>query len=249
MIFVSQEQGSADLYPLLERAGLPAQEPVKLEWADVEFTGRGVKDEPVQIGIECKKLQELTTDWDRFAGHQLGKMLGHYDHRWLIFEGEWMQNRKGTLLRRTGKRQFRPLHGQSNASALRKKLITLEMCGGCHVAHTTSRIETVRYIADLYRWWTDDAFEEHKSHIVHYQPHGIIPLNEFEQAFAGFRNLSTKRARAVSKHFKNSIALASSASAKEWAAIETADDAGKVRKIGDKTGEDIVRFLHGEKRK
>jgi len=248
MIFVSPEQGSADLAPMLEKAGLKV-DVVKLDWADVEFSGRGIKDEPVQIGVECKKLQELTSDWDRFAGHQLPKMLTHYDHRWLVFEGDWMQNRQGGLLRRSGRGRYKAMHGQGNASALRKKLITLEMCGGMHVAHTTSRIETVRYIADLYRWWNDDAFDEHKSHIVHYQPHGIIPLNEFEQAFAGFRNLSTKRARAVAKYFKNSIALAASASVKEWAGIETADDEGKVRRIGDKTAEDIVRFIHGEKRK
>jgi hypothetical protein len=118
-----------------------------------------------------------------------------------------------------------------------------DVWGNSRHVHTVARAD-----GGLHRWWNDDAFDEHKSHIVHYQPHGIIPLNEFEQAFAGFRNLSTKRARAVSRHFKNSIALASSASAKEWAAIETADEAGKVRKIGDKTATDIVRFLHGEKR-
>jgi ERCC4-type nuclease len=247
MIFVSPEQGSADLAPHLERLGLKV-DVVKLDWADVEFAGRGIKDEPIMIGIEVKRLQELTSDYDRFAGHQLPKMLTHYAHRYLVWEGEWMKNRKGLLYGRAGKKKFRVLHGQANASALQKKLITLEMCGGIHVTSTRSRAQTVDYIADLYRWWNDDAFDEHKSHIVHYQPHGIIPLNEFEQAFAGFRNLSTKRARAVSRHFKNSIALASSASAKEWAAIETADEAGKVRKIGDKTATDIVRFLHGEKR-
>lgn len=249
MIFVSQEQGSKDLYPILLKMGLPVQEPVKLEWADVEFSGRGIKDEPVQIGIECKKLQELTSDYDRFAGHQLKKMLDHYDHRWLVFEGEWMQNRRGTLLRRTGRRAFRPLHGQSNASALRKKLITLEMCGGIHVAHTQARLDTARYIADLYRWWNDDAFDEHKSHIVNYQPHGIIPMNEFEAGFASFRNISSKRAKAVAKKFRNSIRLASSASVDDWAAIETRDDEGKVRRIGPKVAEDIVRYLNGERRK
>lgn len=248
MIFVSPEQGSADLAPLLERLGLKV-DVVKLDWADVEFSGRGVKDEPVQIGIECKKIQELTSDYDRFAGHQVPKMLVHYAHRWLIYEGDWIQNKKGTLLRRVGKRAFRPLHGQSNASQLRKKLITMEMCGGMHVVHTQARMDTVRYIADLYRWWNDDAFDEHKSHIVHYQPHGLIPLDEFAQGFAGFRNLSTKRARAVAKHFRNSIRLASHASAKEWAAIEVPDDKGTVRRIGEKTAEDIVRYLNGEKRK
>lgn len=248
MIFVSPEQGSADLAPVLARMGLKV-DVVKLDWADIEFSGRGVKDEPVQIGIECKKIQELTSDWDRFAGHQLPKMLQHYDFRYLFYEGEWHQNKKGTLLRRTGRRMFRPLHGQSNADALRKKIFGLALRGGILTYPTTDRMDTARWIHALYRMWTDDSFEEHRSHIVHYQPHGLIPLDEFAQGFAGFRNLSTKRARAVAKHFHNSIRLASHASVKEWAAIEVPDDKGTKRRIGDKTAEDIVRYLNGEKRK
>ena len=248
MIFIDDSVGSVDLAPILEKMGLTV-EVVDLQYCDVEFAGRGVKDEPVQIGIELKKLQELTTGWDRLAGHQVPKMLHPYDHRWLIFEGEWRQNRRGTLLRRTGRGSFKPLHGQSNASALRKKLITLEMCGGMHVAHTTSRVDTARYVVDLYRWWTDDAFDEHKSHIVNYQPHGLIPLTKFEQAFGAWPHLSSKRAKPVAKKFRNSIRLASSASVEDWAGIEVADDKGKVRRIGPKHAEDIVRFLNGEEKK
>lgn len=252
MIFVDTQQGSADLAPLLSSAGLTVQ-PCRLEWADVEFAGRGVKGESVMIGIEVKRLGELTGDFDRLAGHQIPKMNAHYAHRYLVFEGDWKQNRRGSLLRRTGRMSFAAYHGQPNASQLRKKLITLEMCGGIHVHHINASSgkgkwspEMIRYLVDLYRWWTDDDFDQHKSHIVNYQPHGVIPLNKFQQAFAAWPHISTKRAKVIASKFHNAIARACNASVEEWAALEIPDDEGKVRRLGMKTAQSIVGFLNGK---
>jgi ERCC4-type nuclease len=252
MIFVDKAVGSNTLVPLLAEKGLPV-EAAHLEWADVEFVGRGVKGEQVLIGIECKRLSELTGDWDRFAGEQVTKMNREYAHRYLVFEGEWQQNKKGVLFQRTGRMSFKPLHGDANASRLRKKLITLEMCAGFHVQHINTHgrkgswsAETVRYIHDLYRWWTDDDMDQHKSHIVNYQAQGLIPLNKYEHAFAAWPGLSSKRAKPVSKKFHNSIRLAASASAEQWAGIEVVGEDGKTRKLGTKLADDLVKFLNGE---
>lgn len=252
MIFVDRATGSKSMIPLLEEKGLPVTE-AHLEYADIEFAGRGVKGEPVMVGIELKRLSELTGDWDRFAGEQVTKMNENYDHRWLVVEGEWVQNKRGILLRRTGRMSYRPHHGDANAARLRKKLVTLEMCGGFHVhsVHGHGRdgswcVDTVRFIHDLYRWWTDDDLDEHKSHIVNYQPHGLIPLNKFEHAFAAWPGLSTKRAKPVARKFRNSIRLASSASVNDWSEIEVAGDDGKVRRLGAKLAQDILKFLNGD---
>jgi hypothetical protein len=211
----------------------------------VEFAGRGVGGVSVEIGIELKRLGELTADWDRFAGHQLPKMLGAYDHRWLIYEGEWRRNSKGELLKKVwGKPMV--YHGLANASALRKKLITLEMNGGMHRQNTRDRGDTVDFLVDLYRWWTDDNEDEHKSHIVRYQPKGLIPLSGAEQAIAAWPHLSTKRCKAVAKYFKGSIANACLAPVEVWAAIEVPDDKGHVRRLGTPVANDIVRFLRGD---
>jgi len=252
LLFVDRAAGSASLLPLLEKADLPVSD-AHLGWADVELTGRGEKGKSVFVGIELKRLSELTTDWDRFAGHQVPKMLDHYDHRYLVVEGEWIQNRRGTLLKRAGKHTFKPLHGQCDASALRKKLITLEMCGGFHVClinhwarEGSWTPETVRFIANLYHWWTDEDFDQHKSHIVNYEPKGIIPLNEFERGFAAWPGLSTVRARAVSRVFNRSIALACLASPKMWANISVPDDHGGVRRFGTKLATRITEYLHGQ---
>lgn len=220
MIFVSPEKGSADLVPLLEKAGLPVQE-VKLTYADVEFAGRGEKGSPVMIGVEVKRLSELTGDYDRFAGEQLPKMNDHYDYRWLVYEGEWtVHKRSGALLRRTGRQRFRVHHGQPNAHALRKKLLTLEMCGGFHTHRTVNRKETIQFLVALYRFWTDDDLDEHKSHIVNYEPKGLIKLTKAEKAFAAWPGVSSVRAKAVAKHFKNSLTTACEASIDDLAEIK-----------------------------
>lgn len=247
MIFVDKAVGSADLEPMLRKTGVP----VELAWigtADVEFMGRGVNGDPVLIGIEVKRLTELTGDWDRFAGVQVPKMQAPtYAHRWLIYEGEWTKDkRSGLLTRWAGKRGRKPLHGQANALALRKKLLTLEMCAGFHKERTYDRAETVEAIVALYRFWTDDDLDKHKSHIVNYQPIGLLPLSKFAHAFGAWPDISVKRAKAVARKFKNSIRRASSASVDEWAALEVPDEEGNVRHLGAKTAEKLVRFLNGE---
>lgn len=252
MLFIDKAIGSASLIPLLEKIGLPVT-PSHLEFSDVEFCGKGVGGEPVMIGIECKRLSELTSDWQRFAGEQIPKMNREYVHRWLVYEGEWQQNSKGDLIQRTGRMSFKRLHGDANAARLRKKLMTLEMCGGFHVQHIPHHgragswsVETVRFIHDLYRWWTNDAMDEHRSHIVNYQAQGLIPLNRFEHAFASFPGLGQRKAKPVARHFKNSIRRAANANAEEWAEIEVVGDDKKARRLGTKLAEDLVQFLDGK---
>lgn len=253
IIFVDESIGSKSLIPLLEQKGLPVQK-AHLGDADVEFVGRGIKGEPVRIGIELKRMSELTSDYDRFAGEQVPK-LQKYNHKWLLYEGEWQQNKKGLLIKRTGRMSFRSHHGDARAASLRKKLITLEMCGGLHVQHINSHgrdgswsAETVRFLVDLYTWWTDDDMDQHKSHIVNYQPLGLIPLNDFEHAFAAWPGLSSKRAKPVAKVFHNSIRLASLASVEEWAEIAVIGEDKKPRRLGEKLAKQIIRFVNGEKR-
>jgi hypothetical protein len=253
MIFVDAASGSNTLAPLLEKAGLPIYRDDEgnlphLDYADVEFVGRGVKGEQLMIGVEVKRLTELTSDFDRLAGHQIPKMNLNYAHRYLLIEGEWMQNKRGSLIRRTGRASFRPLHGQCNAMQLRKKLLTLEMCAGVHLMLVNQwgrdgswSVETVRQLTALYRWWTDDDFDQHKSHIVHYQPHGIVPMNKFQQAFAGLPGVSTKRAKPIAREFKNSLRDAACAPVERWAEIEVDG-----RRLGTKFADDMDKFLDGK---
>lgn len=247
MIHVDYHTGSKDLLPLLLKAGVPAQE-ADLGYADIEFAGRGERGAPVLIGMEIKRLSELTSDYDRFAGEQLPKMQApNYDHRWLIYEGEWKRDRMGWLQKRGKGGKPTNMHGQASASALSKKLCTLEMCGGFHRERTYDRAETVQTIINWYRWWTDEDFDQHKSHIVIYRPYGLIPLSDEGSAIAAWPGVGNKRARAVEKAFKGNIRLACSASVEEWAAIETHDDDGSVRRLGSKLAVKVIDFLNGRR--
>ena len=253
MLFVDKAVGSNVLVEPLRALGLTV-EPAHLDYADVEFAGRGEKNEPVMIGVELKRLNELTSDWERFAGEQVPKMVNNYAHRYLLWEGVWTANKRGVLLQRSGRRTFKPVHGNPVASQLRKKLITIEMCAGIHVHHVDAQgrhkqwsVETVRYLHDLYRWWTDDAMDEHKSHIVNYQAQGLIPLNPQEHALAAWPGLSSKKAKPVARHFKNSIRRACVAPIDEWAEIEVVGEDKKARRIGSKLAEKLDKFLDGKK--
>ncbi len=244
-MFVDYRTGSADLVPLLTKAGIKV-EVASLEYADVEFVGRGAKGEPVSIGVEVKRLSELTGDYDRFAGEQLPKMQEpHYDHRWLIHEGEWRRDRFGWLQKRGKGGRAVSMRGQANASALQKKLLTLELCGGFHAERAYDRAETVSFLVDLYHFWTDQDLDQHKSHIVIYRPQGLLQLSPEAEAMSAWPGIQGKRARAVEKTFKGSIRLAASASAEEWAEITTLDDDEKPRKLGMKLATKVLDFLNG----
>lgn len=236
MIFVDTKIGSNDLVPLLEAAGLPVT-PANLGYADVEFGGRGIGGQAVLIGVEVKRLTELTGDWDRFAGEQVPKMQRpQYDHRWLVYQGEWMVDRGGSLSRWAGKRGRKPLEGQNNALALRKKLITLEMCAGFHKERTYDRAETVEFLRALYRFWTDDDLDEHKSHLVLYEPLVAWGSPSIARRLAAILpGIGQERSAAVEKHFKDwSIIEFLAADKEEWMKIDG---------IGEKTATTIVNLL------
>ena len=243
MIFVSPEQGSADLVDPLIKVGIDVHK-VKLDYADVEFSGRGVGGTATSVGIEVKRIYELTSDWDRLCGEQIPKMQNEYDHRWLIYEGEWLQDRQGRLLKRGRKGRLVPHHGQNNAAQLRKKLLTLELCAGFRTIHTADHADTVRFLSALYFWWTDEDLDKHRSHLVHYTPHGLLKDSDFVIAVGAWPGVGRARAKAAEKVFKGSVRKAAMASAQEWAGIETTDDKGGTRRIGV-TAKRIVDFLEG----
>lgn len=246
MIFVDAATGSKDLVGPLRKAGLSV-ELAHLSTADVEFAGRGVGGEPVLIGIECKRLSEITGDWDRLCGEQVPKMQAPtYDHRWVVVEGPWHVDPQSGRLQRRGRRgDLKPMHGLSSASLVRKRLLTLELCGGFHLLYTKDRAETVAVLADLYRWWTDEDFDQHKSHIVTYHPTGLTPLSPTAFALSAWPGLSTVRAKAAAAHFKT-LRRAVNATPAQWAEMSTRDKSGTARKFGAAGADTVQKLLDGK---
>ncbi len=250
MVLVDRRVGSKDLLPPLRHMGIET-ELVELEFADVAFSGLGNKGAAVDIGIELKTLNDLVSSLrsGRLAGHQLPGLRAKYDHAWLCIEGFWRTDEYGRVVTYQGKgRGWRILPGKMRASELEKQVLTLELCGGLHVRYTNTRADTVRFVSNLYRWWTDQALDHHTSHLaVHDQP-TLVPITAYRQAFTKFPGVGIKASKAVADHFHNSVRRAARASIAEWAAIAVVDEStGTSRRLGTKVAERIVQFLEGDK--
>lgn len=249
MIYVDRRVGSKDLLAPLKSAGLDAVLE-DLEFADVAFSGQGPKGTTVDIGIELKRLndciQSLRTG--RLAGHQLPGLRAQYEHAWLIVEGQWGANEQGYVTTYQGRqRGWHTTPGKMRASELEKQILTLELCGGLHARYTNTRADTVRFLVNLYRWWTDTALDHHTSHLaVHDQP-TLVPINQWRQAFTKLPGIGIKASKSVAEHFGNSLRDAARATVSEWAAILVVDEStGTSRRIGTKVAERIVKFLEGK---
>lgn len=256
MILVDYREGSKELLVPLAAAGLPVQEDT-LEFGDLAFMGRGVAGADVWIGIEHKKLpdlvQSLTTE--RLAGHQLGGMVTTYDRSYLVVEGEWDATDSGRITM-PGKWRGRqtPLKGAPDAVVLEQRVITLETRGGQRVRWSPSQRATVRWVVALYRFWTDKALDEHKSHLAIHAPDLDPKLKEHVSDFRKGLNgavpglgfvLTGAIEQAVFDPTKKegSWALLLSLSEKELADIEYTTEKGKVRRVGPAKAKTILERL------
>ena len=215
MILVDARIGSIDLLKPLQRLGVPA-ESTHLEFGDVAFAGRGENGQEVMIGVELKRLGDLISSLrsGRLQGHQLPGLLRAYDHSWLIIEGRWQTNRQGQLLLYRARTPAR-----LSFSELDKQLLTLELRGGLHVRHTAHRRDTLRTLVSLYRWWTDKALDEHKSHLAIYQPMPLLPISQFRQTISTLPGVGFTRSLAAEKRFRT-IRRAIDATEKRWTEVE-----------------------------
>jgi ERCC4-type nuclease len=258
VIFVDYRSGSIDLLAPLKAAGLPAVQAggkgsdyPELEAADFAFAGRGNEGASLNIGIELKRLDARSTDLTqsirsgRLAGEQLVKMLGPhgmYDYAWLVVQGTWRHDDKGLVSVYKGPRLgWVPIPGKMSAAEMEKHLLTLELCAGLKVRYTNTERDTVRFLGQLYRWWTDKDMDAHGSHLAVHQVSSFRPLSEFEQVVSRFPGIGIKKAGAVQRYFNDSLIQAVTAPVEQWAEVET-----NGRKLGMKTAVRIVAFCKGQ---
>lgn len=247
MLLVDDRVGSKDLLKPLRDAGLPA-EIARLEFGDVTFQGKGPGGSSLDIAVELKTLSDLVGSLrsGRLAGHQLPGLSQQYDYTWLVVEGMWRHDEAGQVITYRGKyRGWVPVPGRMSAGELEKQVLTLENCGGLHVRYTNSRRDTVRFLSNLYRWWTDVAVDQHTSHLAVHTAPTIVPVSDFRQAVMRWPNIGLKTSKAVEREFGRSIRKACLASIERWAGIETITDKGQARRLGQKAATEIVRFLEG----
>ncbi len=172
MITVDERIGSKDLLAPIRAHGVDA-ELGHLDFGDFAFVGRGLNDTDLLMGLELKETRDLVSSLQssRFAGHQLCGLQKMYDRAWLVTEGIWREGNGGVLEVLTG--SWRKLSNTGRFVMYRdieSWLLTQTIRGGLSHWHCNTRKDTVRFIVNLYRWWTLKAFSEHRSHQVIYQP-------------------------------------------------------------------------------
>ena len=253
MILVDEKGGSAgrqaiikDLLNPLLAMGLPAQL-VNLASADIAFTSKDGLD----IGIELKRLDGGSTDLiqslrsGRLSGHQIPKMLGPqgaYDYAFLVIEGQWQHDDDGQVAVYQGKKRgWVKARGRMSASELEKKLLTLEIkYDRLYIKNLNSRRDTLRFICNCYRWWSDKSLAGHKSHLQVHETETIQPISDYRALYMRLPHVGYTLSLAVENHFKGGPRQAWNASVAEWAEITTGE-----KRLGVKHATQIVAFCRG----
>jgi ERCC4-type nuclease len=244
LILVDNRAGSKELIDPLEAAGLPV-EVTMLDFGDLCWVGRGANGTGVLIGVEYKKLPDLVQSLatERLAGHQLPGMVQTYDRPYLLIEGAWDADESGRVVQPGAFRgASNPLKGCPPAIELLKRIFTLETRGGLRVHWTQNQKATVRYITALYRFWTDKALDQHKSHLAVHAP-DLDPslkdgVSDFARVVAMIPGIGFTTAVVVDKVFGSSFTRMMAATEQEWAAIEI-----NGRKLGANKAHKIKEML------
>jgi len=207
MILIDDRTGSKELYGLLPPG---SAEICRLEAGDAAFVGCG-PGKPMMIGIELKGLSDVLQciGTGRFAGGQLPKLLRDYDVVYLIVEGAWRPGKEGTLekLARGGWQTVVLGTRVWMYRELDNWLTSIETMTGVRLRRTESERETAACILNLYHWWTDKEWDEHRSHLAFDRsdrPTLVKPSLAIRVA-KELSGVGYDRAGAVARHFHGSV--------------------------------------------
>lgn len=248
LLRVDYRGGSKDLIEPLLEMGLPVVED-DMPSGDIVFTGRGEKGVPVEIGIEFKKLGELigSLQTQRLQGHQLLKMRKAFAFSYLLTEGELMWNSQGVLTkwaRVRGVRTLVPIPGNMRVNEFLKRIHVLHLRGGLNPLWSPNRQDTLKQIEVLYRVWTDQDLDEHKSHLAIYQAPMLLEATQFRKTVHTLPEVGLRVSGAAEKKFDSSLRKAICLSTiDDWANIETTDKHGNTKRLGEKTARKIMEAI------
>jgi len=249
MLSVDYRIGSGELARYFHPFGINPTR-TKLEFGDFAFEGNGPNGK-VTVGIERKRIEDLLDSMTskRLSGHQLLGMSDLYDYGYLIVEGIWKPGQHGELL--IGKPGGWNTK-QTPYRAIDNYLATLELRAGMMIRRTAQPEETVFVVVDLYRYWTEKLWKEHRSHEEIYAPGSEQNSIHGRRLKLMGRNLTVaqktaeniacqlpgidRRARTVASFFKYRSTHIVNAGVDEWIA------AG----IGKGTAEKIVKAVRNE---
>lgn len=229
MILIDRRQGSAELAPLFRPHGVPTSI-VTLDYADFAFFGKGAKGQETAIGIERKTVGDLLSSFTsgRLSGHQLPGLCDSYGWVWLIVEGSFrpcpqsgvLQTYYGGGWKDAGRGPNRIMY-----AAVDHYITTLETKAAVRVRRTFNEAETVKVLVDLYKWWTQKDWDQHRSHLA------LDTLDARDSTLmlrpSVARNICAQlpgvgwlKSAEVEQHFKGSVRAMVMATAKEWAEVK-----------------------------
>lgn len=237
-LLIDYREGSEALVAPLLEAKLPAIES-DLNSGDLAFVGRGVGGEGVMIGIEHKTIADaLSSLRSNRLNEQAEKMEKDFAVRYIIVEGEIIINERGQLMRRAGWKTQKPYPG-IRATEFFKRLFVLHLQRGLTPIFSPNRRTTIKIIEYLYRIWTDQDFDEHKSHLGLYQPPTHALASEFVDVISRLPGCGMKVASAAEKKF-GTIRAAVNATEGDWAELTTKDKSGHARRFGGSNAQKVV---------
>lgn len=240
-LYIDRRIGSSDLYPLLQRHGVPV-ELTHLDYGDASFLGRGPGDEPVPVGVERKRLADLVSSLmtARLNGHQLPGCLKAFKLTWIIVEGTYRADDDGGLLvpRKGGWGRLGVGRHGFQVAALEAWLLTVALRGGARVMHTRDDEHTARWLGALYQWWTQKTWDEHSGHLAldeavpDHDAMMLVRPNLVQRWAAQLPGIGYQKATAVRQMFPSGLAMAC-APAQQWKMIPGIGDgiAGNVVKL------------------
>lgn len=256
MLLVDKRIGSGELAEYLGHLKIPVLL-TTLAFGDLALMGNGPGGEPTPIGIERKALKDFVTSMldGRLPGHQLPGLLAEYRETWIVVEGSWrIDHQTGFVLVPGYSKKF--IHGGSNKGHktwkmletstdhglpyrdLEAMFLTLELKGGVRLRHTFSKVETCRFAAALYRWWTEKTFEQHRSHLRFHSEHAdkalLIKPSPCRRLAACLPGIGWEKSGAVAGHFGHDPLKMTLATAQDWQTIPG---------IGKTLADRVVRIL------
>lgn len=166
MIRLDERVGSKELERLFTPYGIVPLL-TRLEFGDLDFIGHGPKGDTAVV-IERKRIDDLIQSMQshRLSGHQLPGMARQYDYCYLVVEGIWRRGKEGNVEVLTNGWVSRGL----SYRAITSYLSTLQLRAGVNVWQTTNEYDTVGWVVDTYRWWTQKKWDEHNAHEAVYAP-------------------------------------------------------------------------------
>jgi ERCC4-type nuclease len=247
VIRVDDRTGSAELIKYFQPYGVKVEKS-RLEYGDFDFIGHGPKGECAVV-FERKRIEDLVQSMEsgRLSGHQLPGMALQYDYAYLLIEGIWRPGDDGQLQINNGQWISRRMHTR----AISNYVMGLALRAGLIPWRTGTQHETVSFIVDQYRMWTEKQWLEHRAHDAIYAP---------ADAAQGFRlslmprkvSLTEKvamqlpgvqdKAKYVADAFGSVITLAT-ANVDDWAGVPWKTRKGQKRVLGEVTAKKIVKAI------